>query len=115
VGQIADDEVLRELNAPDPAEAMEALGYWITRRRGLPVYRRAARREAERMIEFWQGRTLRDVTRAPRAALATGEIVAVAGLVAGYHAHRAVGRLTRLGLLCCLLIGVVLVLGPRLI
>jgi hypothetical protein len=115
VGRTADDEVLRELNAPDPGEAMEALGYWITRHRALPFYRRSARREAERMIAFWQGRTLRDVTRAPRAAIATGEIVAVAGLVAGYHGQRVVGRVARYGLLCCLVIGVVLVLGPRLI
>jgi hypothetical protein len=115
VARTADDELLRELNAPDPAEAMEALGYWITRRRGLPFYRRTARREAERMIAFWQGKTVRDVRRAPRAALATGEIVTVAGLVAGYHAQRAVGRLTRFGILCCVVIGMVLGLGSRLI
>jgi hypothetical protein len=94
---------------------MEALGYWITRRRRLPFYQRSARREAERMIAFWQGRTVRDVTRAPLTALATGEMVAVAGLVAGYQAHRVVGRLARYGVVCCVLIGVVLVLGPRLI
>lgn len=115
MGRTADDDILRELNAPDPGEAMEALGYWIERRRRLPVYRRAARREAERMIAFWQGRTLRDVTRAPLTALATGEVVTVAGLVAGYHAHRVAGRLARYGVLCCLVIGAVLVLGPRLI
>jgi hypothetical protein len=115
VSRSADDDLLRELNAPDPGEAMEALGYWITRRRGLPVYQRSARREADRMIAFWQGRTLRDVSHAPLTAIATGEVAAVAGLVAGYHAHRVAGRLARYGVMCCLVIGAVLVLGPRLI
>ena len=115
MGTTTDDDLLGELNAPDPAEAMEALGYWITRRRGLPFYRRSARRECERMIAFWQGRTLRDVTRSPLAAVASGQVVAVAGLAAGYHAQRLVSRLARFALVCCLLIGAVMVLGFRLI
>ena len=115
VARTADDDVLREMLEPDPGEAMEALGYWITRHRGLPIYRRTARREAERMIDFWQGRTVRDVTRAPRAALATGQITAVATLAAGYHAQRVLSRLARFGLLCCLVIGIVLVVGYKLV
>ena len=62
----ADDErILREMQAPDIEEALEALGFWLERHGKLPFYRRTARAEARRMIGYWQGRVLSDAPRAP--------------------------------------------------
>lgn len=94
-----DDRILREMLAPDLEEALDALGYWLTRRTQLPFYRRAARRETERMIRFWQARAIADAPRAPVALLACGrDVVRVTRLVASYHARRLLGRITMLTL-----------------
>lgn len=79
--------------APDLEEALEALGYWLRRRRQLPFYRRAARRETEHMIRYWQARAIADAPRSPIALLVC---VRVARLAAGYHARRVFGRFTLL-------------------
>jgi hypothetical protein len=47
----------------DRPETLDALGYWIDRRRGLPFYRVSDRREADEMIRVWQERAVRDVPR----------------------------------------------------
>jgi hypothetical protein len=92
-----DDRILREMLAPDLEEALEALGYWLARRTQLPFYRRAARRETERMIRYWQARAIADAPRAPIALLVCGrDVVRVARLAASYHAGRALGRITLL-------------------
>ena len=52
-----DDALLKRLLAPpDLREGAEALEYWRGRRRRLPWYRVAARREAARMTVVWEGR-----------------------------------------------------------
>jgi hypothetical protein len=90
-----DDRILREMLAPDLEEALEALGYWLSRRAQLPFYRRAARRETERMIRFWQARAIADAPRAPIALLVCGrDVLRVARLAAGYHTRRVLGRVT---------------------
>ena len=53
----SDDALLERLLAPpDLREGAEALEYWRGRRRRLPWYRVAARREAARMTVVWEGR-----------------------------------------------------------
>jgi hypothetical protein len=49
--------LLDELLAPPPLEdARRSLEYWRRRKQSLPLYRRAARREADAMISRWQER-----------------------------------------------------------
>jgi hypothetical protein len=83
----------------DPSDTLEALDYWMTRRRSLPVYRIGARREADRMIDTWQGRVLHDVSSDPRSALASGRVVSVSGGLVRYHTGRWVARMTRTSML----------------
>jgi|SRR5690242_5177007 hypothetical protein len=53
----SDDALLKRLQAPpDLREGAEALEYWRGRRRRLPWYRLAARREAARMTVVWERR-----------------------------------------------------------
>ena len=75
-----------ELLRPRPAETLDALGYWIDRRRRLPFYRLSDRREAEQMIRVWQERAVRDVPAAPLEALTSGRVIAVGAQVVRYHA-----------------------------
>ncbi len=99
MAQREDDRIIREMLAPDLEETLEALGYWLGRRTQLPFYRRAARRETERMIRFWQARAIADAPRAPVALLLCGrDVVRVARLAASYHARRLLGRITMLTL-----------------
>ena len=57
-----------ELLAPPPLEdARRSLDFWRSRKRSLPLYRRAARREADAMIARWQER----VRAAERARFAS--------------------------------------------
>lgn len=94
-----DDGILRELLSPNLDEALDALGYWLQRRTQLPFYRRAARRETERMITFWQARAIADLPRSPIALLISRrEVVRVTRLAAAYHARRFLSRLTALAL-----------------
>jgi hypothetical protein len=79
----------------DPSDTLEALEYWMTRRRSLPVYRIGARREADRMISTWQGRVIQDVSHDPRSALLSGRMVSVSGGLVRYHAGRWMVRTTR--------------------
>lgn len=52
-----DDLLLARLSAPpDLRESSECLTYWRQRRRRLPWYRLAARREATRMTLAWERR-----------------------------------------------------------
>lgn len=90
------DPLLREMLRPDPAQALESLGFWVERRRSLPIYRLSARREAEQMIGVWQTRAIAQIPQAPMAALASGRVVTVGGQVARYHAGRFAARMARL-------------------
>jgi hypothetical protein len=91
-----DDRVLREMLTPDLDEALDALGFWIRRRATLPFTRRSSRREADRMIAFWQSRAISAMVRSPVAlALSLGRVVEVGRLAASHHARRAFGRMTR--------------------
>jgi hypothetical protein len=93
VGRREDDQLLRELRAPNVEEAVGALGYWLRRHERLPFYRRSARAEARRMIEFWQGRALTDVAHAPLSAAANARVViGVTGQLVAYRAARVLRR-----------------------
>src|SRR4249919_290069 len=49
--------LIEQMLAPPPlADARDSLAYWQTRRKSLPLYRRAARREAKEMAVRWQER-----------------------------------------------------------
>jgi hypothetical protein len=53
----AEQDLLAEaLAPPELGDGIESLGYWRSRRRGLPWYRVRARREAERMTLRWEQR-----------------------------------------------------------
>jgi hypothetical protein len=80
----------------DPSQTMEALGFWIERRRRLPFYRLAARREADQMIRTWQGRAIIDLPGSSLAALRGGTAVGLGGELVRYHAGRWVARWARL-------------------
>jgi hypothetical protein len=52
-----DTMLIQTMLAPPPLdEARSSLAYWQRRRRALPIYRRAARREASEMAARWQER-----------------------------------------------------------
>jgi hypothetical protein len=49
--------LIEQMTAPPPLEdARNSLEYWERRRKALPIYRRAARREAKEMAGRWQQR-----------------------------------------------------------
>lgn len=54
---LTDDELIARLRAPpDLRDGVDSLAYWRRRRKQLPWYRLAARREAARMIVAWEQR-----------------------------------------------------------
>jgi hypothetical protein len=72
-----DDAALREtLAPPSVAEAEEAVAYWRARLAPLPLYRRAARREAREMARRWEER-LREARRRESLWHATLEALGV--------------------------------------
>jgi hypothetical protein len=100
-----DDRIVREMLAPNVEESLEALEFWLRRHAGLPIYRRAARAEARRMIDYWQARSLSDAPRAPLAAIANARsVVGVARLCAAYRIRRFGHRAAVTGLLFTALI-----------
>jgi hypothetical protein len=50
-------------------DAMEAVEYWRRRRSRLAWHRRAARREADRMVESWERRLRAAILRGPGVPL----------------------------------------------
>ena len=66
--------------APPPLEdARRSLAYWQERRRRLPVYQRAARREAREMAARWEGR-VREAELLRFEATVAGRILKAVGL-----------------------------------
>ena len=66
--------------APPPVDdARSSLAYWETRRKALPVYRRAARREAREMALRWEGR-VQAAERARFEASPGGRLLAALGI-----------------------------------
>ncbi|MGZ4379996.1 MAG: hypothetical protein ACXVZ2_03095 [Gaiellaceae bacterium] len=64
-----------QMLAPPPLEdARRSLEFWQGRKRSLPLYRRAARREADAMIERWQER-VRAAERARFASTPLGWVI----------------------------------------
>lgn len=101
-----DDRILREMQAPDIEEAVEALGYWLGRHDRLPFYRRTARAEARRMIAYWQGRLLADAPRAPMQAIGHArQLAAVGGQLVAYRA----GHVARRGALTVIGVGALII------
>lgn len=112
MGSSEDDRVLREMLTPNLDEALEALGYWIQRRTRLPFHRRAARREAERMIELWQARAISGVRHSPVALiLSRRTATGVARLAVAYHARRILARVTTVAVALSALVAVVMLAG----
>jgi hypothetical protein len=75
-----DGILLAAMTAPPPLEqARESLAYWTRRRTSLPVYKRAARREADEMIRRCRER----VAQAERRRYGTGLLGLVRRLLAG--------------------------------
>jgi hypothetical protein len=76
----ADQLLIEEMLCPPPLEqARNSLEYWRQRRRALPLYRRAARREAAEMTRRWQ----MEVEAAARMRYGTGLVGLVRRLLAG--------------------------------
>ena len=71
----ADLVLVDELLAPPPLEdARRSLEFWRSRKRALPLYKRAARREADEMIARWQER-VRAAERARFASTPLGWVI----------------------------------------
>jgi hypothetical protein len=75
------DQVLVEaMLAPPPLEdAQRSLAYWEQRYTGLPLYKRAARREAREMRARWEQR-VRDAERFRFEASVAGKILRALGI-----------------------------------
>jgi hypothetical protein len=75
------DLVLVEAMLAPPAleDARSSLDYWERRQRGLPVYRRAARREAREMAARWETR-VRAAERVRFEATLAGRVLVWLGL-----------------------------------
>ncbi len=86
-----DDLLLTRLQAPpDLREGSECLAYWRRRRRRLPWYRLAARREASRMVMTWE-RHVREALIYQRG-VPMGARLDGAKLVAAVHLRRWMRR-----------------------
>src|SRR5690242_2432630 len=72
--------LVEEMLAPPPLEdARRSLEYWERRRRDLPVYRRAARREARELADRWAER-VRAAERVQFELSVPGRILKALGL-----------------------------------
>ena len=72
--------LVEEMLAPPPLEdARRSLEYWERRRRELPVYRRAARREARELADRWAER-VRAAERVQFELSVPGRILKALGL-----------------------------------
>jgi hypothetical protein len=72
--------LIEEMLAPPPLEdARNSLEYWQRRRKVLPLYRLAARREAKQMTVQWQ-ETVRAAERARFEASPVGRLLAAIGI-----------------------------------
>jgi hypothetical protein len=94
-----DDRIIREMLAPAVEDSVEALGFWLQRYSGLPLYRRSARAEARRMIRYWQTRLLTDAPRDPLTTLgAARSVLQVGRLAVAYHTRRTAQRGSAVGI-----------------
>lgn len=83
-----DAQLIERMLAPPPLdEARTSLEYWQRRRRALPIYRRAARREAAEMAARWHER-VRAAEQALFEASLLGRLMAYLG-VSGLWVRRA--------------------------
>lgn len=83
-----DQLLIERMLAPPPLEdARSSHDYWRLRRKALPLYRRAARREAKEMTVFWEER-VRAAEQAEFEASPVGRVLAWLG-VSGYWIKRA--------------------------
>ena len=72
--------LIEEMLAPPPLEeARNSLEYWQRRRKVLPLYRLAARREARQMTVQWQ-KTVRAAERARFESSPVGRLLAAIGI-----------------------------------
>jgi hypothetical protein len=75
-----DTVLVEQMLAPPPLEdARSSLEYWEHRRKALPLYRRAARREAKQMAVRWQER-VRAAELAHFEASTVGRLLARLGI-----------------------------------
>jgi hypothetical protein len=86
--QDPDLQLIERMLAPPPLEdARSSLEFWQRRRRNLPLYRRAARREAKEMTIRWQ-ETVRAAEQAEFESTPLGRLLAALG-VSGLWLQRA--------------------------
>ena len=80
--------LIERMLAPPPLEdARSSLEFWQRRRKNLPLYRRAARREAKEMTIRWQ-ETVRAAEQAEFEATPLGRLLAALG-ISGLWLQRA--------------------------
>jgi hypothetical protein len=80
--------LIERMLAPPPLEdARSSLEFWQRRRRNLPLYRRAARREAKEMTIRWQ-ETVRAAEQAEFETTPLGRLLAALG-ISGLWLQRA--------------------------
>lgn len=90
-----DLQLVEAMLAPPPLEdARRSLAYWERRCKALPLYRRAARREAREMASRWDAR-VRAAERVRFESTVPGRILRALGLsgLVVYRSQLAKGRL----------------------
>ena len=80
-----DHVLIEQMLAPPPLDdARSSLEYWQRRRKALPLYRRAARREAKEMAVRWQER-VRAAELARFEASLAGRLLARIGISSSWY------------------------------
>jgi hypothetical protein len=92
----------------NPAETLESLRFWVARRKSLPFYRLAARREADRRIRECQARAIRDLPASSLGSLAGGDVVTLSGQLVRYHTTRWLFRMGRIAAVWALVISLLI-------
>jgi hypothetical protein len=84
--------LVESMQAPPPLDdARRSLEYWQHRRKALPLYRRAARREATEMASRWEGR-VRAARIASFEASPLGRFFAGFGISMGWLLRVPIGK-----------------------
>jgi hypothetical protein len=84
--------LIESMTAPPPLEdARRSLDYWRTRGRALPLYRRAARREAREMAMRWEER-VRAAELARFQESPVGRLLGALGIRLGWLSRLRMGK-----------------------
>jgi hypothetical protein len=87
-----DLQLIERMLAPPPLDdAHSSLAYWRRRRKNLPLYRRAARREAKEMATRWEDR-VRAAEQARFEASPVGRLLTAVGIRGRWSRRVRIGK-----------------------